>query len=172
MEKTTDIFAPPSISPVRILFIGQAPSRDTDGKPPFTGRCGAFLAEKLLNMSQGEMLKCHDFKNVLSRWPGKGAGGDKFPMAEARIAAEALIPLMKDRTVVLLGYNVARAFNIQAFTYLQCYVFRHRGVEVTQDMYVIPHPSGINRHWNDRTNIDEARKLLRFISFKVSREQR
>src|ERR1700677_4915311 len=100
--------------PLRLLFIGQAPSRETDGLPPFVGKCGKFLAE-LMDMDQASMLAAHDFKNVLDHWPGKGIGGDLFPMKEARVAAKLLLEDCRGRAVVLLGNNVARAFEMKAF---------------------------------------------------------
>lgn len=148
---------------MRLLFIGQAPSRETEGKPPFTGKCGKFLAEDLMGLSQEQMLRDHDFLNVFDHWPGKGIGGDKFPMAEAKIRAKKMLDQLKDRTVVLLGANVARAFGAIRFKYLGVYELRHpdRPSEViSRALTVVPHPSGVNRHWNNPKNREVAKSFL------------
>ncbi len=147
----------------RILFIGQAPSRETDGQPPFVGKCGKFLAEDLMGMPQADMLRDHDFFNVLERWPGKGINGDLFPLTKARVGARGLIEKMEDRTVILLGHNVARAFGVDKFQYWRWYEVRHPDlveVVVTKRCAIVPHPSGVNRIWNLQANRQVARKFL------------
>ncbi len=152
---------------MKILFVGQAPSRESDGNPPFTGRCGKFLAEELLGISQSEMLIQHDFVNVLERWPGKSAVGDLFPLGPAREAARGLLEKMVGRTTVLVGNNVARAFGVTSFKYLQIYEMRHPdnpNVVICNFVAIIPHVSGIVRHWNIRGNREAAAKFLRALA--------
>lgn len=152
---------------MRICFIGQAPSRETDGKPPFTGKCGKFLAE-LLGTTQEQMLVDHDFVNVIDYWPGKGPNGDKFPMTEAKIRARAMLKTLSDRTVVLLGANVARAFGASKFEYFSRYQILDPETKkvVVSQMTVIPHPSGINRKWNDPEIRIYAYKFLTHLAAK------
>ena len=150
---------------MRILFVGQAPSRETDGLPPFVGKCGTFLAE-LLGTTQEQMLFDHDFVNVLDRWPGRGPGGDKFPMLEAKVAAKKKIPQLRGRTVVLLGANVARAFGGPKFQYLGWYQLRNPDnlSDIICQATIVPHPSGVNRHWNNHDNRLIAAKFLRTLA--------
>jgi uracil-DNA glycosylase len=148
---------------MRLLFVGQAPSQDSDGQPPFTGKCGKFLAETLLNTTQEQMLLDHDFMNVFDRWPGKGINGDKFPMREAKDRVPYLVEKLRDRVVVMLGHNVATAFGAKGFTYLTWYEIRNpKNVNdvIVPKMVVVPHPSGINRYWNVPSNRLIASKFL------------
>jgi len=147
----------------RIYFVGQAPSRETDGQPPFVGKAGKFLAEELMGITQEQMLRDHDFVNVLDRWPGKGINGDLFPLAKARIAARGLTENLRDRVVILLGNNVARAFGCDKFEYFRWYEVRHpdnNNVVIAKRCAIIPHPSGVNRLWNLKNNRIVARKFL------------
>ena len=151
---------------LRLLMIGQAPSRETDGLPPFVGKCGKFLAE-LMGMTQDEMLAAHDFRNVLGKWPGKGINGDRFPMAEAREAADRLIPECRGRAVILLGSNVARAFSLKKFGYMELYQIRDPkdpGQVMVPLLAVVPHPSGVNRFYNDPTKRYVVSKFLRSLA--------
>lgn len=151
---------------MRLTFIGQAPSRETDGKPPFTGRCGAFLAT-LLGTTQEKMLTDHDFFNVLNYWPGKGIGGDKFPVSEAIKAANQMTPKLVGRTVVLLGSNVARAFGVKNFQYFEWYQIRdpeHTSRVLVHSITIVPHPSGVNRYYNKLENREQASKFLRSLA--------
>ena len=147
---------------MKFTFIGQAPSKETEGLPPFVGKCGAFLAS-LMGMTQAEMLAQHEFLNVLNYFPGKGINGDKFPMTEAKIRAREMLATLRGKNVVLLGANVARAFNCAKFAYLTVYEFRdpeHMATVLVPWMAVVPHPSGVCRHWNRPENRDAARKFF------------
>lgn len=151
---------------MRILFVGQSPSRTSDGQSPFTGKCGKFLAE-LMGLTQEEMLCTHDFLNVLDRWPGPSIKGDRFPIPEARIAAKKKLEQMRGRAVVLLGHNVARAFDCKKFRYFEFYEIRnpeHWSEVVVPLMTVVPHPSQVNRHWNVEENRLIAAKFLRTLA--------
>ena len=151
---------------MKLLFVGQAPSKETDGQPPFIGKCGKFLAE-LLGTTQEQMLQEHDFINILDNWPGKGITGDKFPMQEAKIAARKKLSIMEGRTCVLLGRNVATALGCKQFQYFWWYEI-HDPVDfdicVVKQAIIIPHPSGVNRHWNKEENRLIATKFLRMLA--------
>lgn len=151
---------------MKLIFVGQAPSRETDGKPPFTGKCGRFLAE-LMGLTQEEMLRTHEFMNVLDHWPGASFKGDKFPVPEARIAAKKKLEQLRGRTVVLLGHNVARAFDCKSFRYFEWYEIRNPenfSEVVVPLMTIVPHPSGVNRYYNDPTKRLIVSKFLRTIA--------
>lgn len=151
---------------MRIAFVGQAPSRETDGKPPFTGKCGRFLAE-LLGTTQEQMLLDHDFLNVLDRWPGASIKGDKFPIPEAKIAAKRKLEQLRGRVVVLLGHNVARAFECKTFRYFEWYEIRNPenyADVVVPLLTVVPHPSQVNRWWNREESRMVAEKFLRTLA--------
>lgn len=151
---------------MRIQFVGQAPSQETDGQPPFTGKCGVFLAN-LLGLTQKEMLEQHDFINVLDHWPGRGVGGDKFPLIQAKTAARDKLEMLREKPVViLLGNNVARAFGATQFRYFTYYEIRNPvnpSDIIVKRMAVVPHPSGVNRLWNIPGNRETASKFLRYI---------
>ena len=89
--------------------------------------------------------------NVLDRFPGKAGKGDAFPLPEARERADRFD--LRGRRVVFVGKNVARVFRCRA-DYLDTHT--HRGAVAT----VIPHPSGVNRWYNDPGN---CRKLSVFL---------
>ena len=113
------------------------------------------------------MLKEHEFLNVLDRYPGPSIKGDKFPMSEARIAARKKLEQLRGRTVVLLGSNVARAFDCKAFRYFEWYEIRSSENSldtVVPLMTVVPHPSQVNRWWNREENRRIAGKFLRTMA--------
>jgi len=150
----------------KILFVGQAPSQETDGMPPFTGKCGRRLAD-LMSMSQKEMLTKHDFVNVLDRWPGSSRKGDQFPIKEAIQAANVLRPTLSGRWVILLGSNVAKAFKIKSFRYFNSFelpVDPTPGSPMIPWVCVVPHPSGVNRWFNDPTNKLVAKKFFQELA--------
>ena len=144
----------------KMIFVGQAPSCETDERPAFTGRCGRFLAE-MLGLPQEEMLRRFLFINLLPRFPGKAKGGDAFPMDQARVYAEALASFFsRKNSVVLLGRNVAKAFNLGSLDLLS---WHHPVQTHGARTAMVPHPSGINRWYNDEANREKATWFLRSI---------
>ncbi len=108
---------------------------------------------------------------MFERFQGKSIGGDRFPFPQAKFEAKKLLPMMIDRPVVLLGMNVARAFGATQFKYLETYELRHPEYPskvMTNQLWVMPHPSGINRYWNKGENRDIARKFLAGLMKRVS----
>jgi uracil-DNA glycosylase len=140
---------------MRVLFIGQGPSKDTADPitneqcgPPFSGKCGKRLAH-MMGVDQDKMLEMFDFENVLTSFYGHGPDGkgDLFPADVAAKAAFEMIPRIDGRVVVFLGSNVAKAFKVQPFDYFSWVTLERPGCMVLG--VVAPHPSGVNRYWND-----------------------
>ena len=137
----------------KIVMIGQAPSRGRSRKEPLTGASGKRLAQ-LAGLSTQEFRGFFDRANVLRRWPGKNGKGDAFPAAKARRGAVRLRRELAGRRLILLGSAVARAFGLRDHPLMTW--FEHGGLTVA----VIPHPSGLNRWWNDSSNTVEAAAFL------------
>lgn len=146
---------------VKPLIIGQAPARGNDGKPPFAGLSGRRLARLAGVGDTGDVLpRYFELRNLISKYPGKaGTGkGDMFDVAAAKLQASLLLEElkhMKPRQVLLMGRGVAAAFHQQRREYLRPWDWvGHRFV-------IFPHPSGVNRWYNDPVNEGAAGSYLR-----------
>ena len=142
-----------------VLIIGQAPALKDDRTSPLSGRTGHRLAT-LMDMDMEEFLTTFDRANLFNKFPGKAesGGGDAFPLRQATTNAFKLMqdnPPDNYRAVILLGKNVAKAFNIQKPEFFEWGGSTHRPPTV-----VIPHPSGLNRWWNELSNEKIAREFL------------
>lgn len=157
--------------PGKVVLLGQAPSRDTDGGEPFSGRSGRRIAE-LMGIEHHELGKRFALANVFDRWPGpSGRGkGDAFPVKRARTLACAMRQGLRGRRVVAFGSQVARIL-----------IHDDRGEEwilpfgdcdwpqLMNDekpellLALVPHPSGVNRWWNERDNVARAQRFLRSL---------
>lgn len=136
---------------------GQAPGKKPkeDPRVPFIGgRNGRFLAE-LAGVDEKVLADLFVFRNVLDYYPGpNGDGkGDAFPMDEARARAREL---MDDwcwgDTVLFAGHGVAQAFGTpRRYPYFKWHEPVH-GVQCV----VVPHPSGLNRFWNNHALVARA----------------
>ena len=105
-----------------------------------------------------EQLMAMERVNVLEWFPGTAAGtGDRFPMAEAKIRAGEIARAHRGERAMLLGRAVAAAFGVRA-DYLQA-----RAHDVFEEVVVVPHPSGLNRWWNDPNNERMARRKLKAL---------
>lgn len=139
---------------MKILLIGQAPGRDGDPSAPLLGgRVGRKLAA-LLGMSNVEYGRRFARINVLDSWPGRSGKGDRFPLREARVVAVAKLSTISGKRVLFVGFATASAFN-----------FKHPPLRWEQfnggKAAILPHPSGINRWYNNRKNVKKAVRFLR-----------
>jgi uracil-DNA glycosylase len=137
----------------RRLIFGPAPGRGPAGALPFAGRSGAFLAELVGLASFEEIRAMVLVQNVLTAWPGKNGKGDAFPLEDARRAALRFRVSPGDR-VLFVGRDAGRAFEFSA-RFLVWRPFR------LAEAAIIPHPSGINRWWNDAGNRSAGAEFLR-----------
>lgn len=150
----------------KAVLIGQAPSASTDGKPPFVGRSGKRLARWT---GVDNLRDVFDLYNLVPSWPGKQGKGDKVPRDEMVEAAYLLISggLLGGRQVVLVGQEVRDAFIKASKGGVGCYVASREPwlpfawIESDGSSWAwVPHPSGINRAYNDPVNVRKARKLF------------
>ena len=139
----------------RPLVVGEAPSRTSDQRRPIGGRCGDRLAE-FADLSVAEFRRRVARANLLGAWPGaSGPKGATFPLAEARSRAVGLRRrFVGGRTVVLLGKRVGSAFRVSTDYFEPIVVGRARIV-------VVPHPSGVNRWYNEPSNVARMRAFMR-----------
>jgi len=138
------------------LIVGQAPGPSEDGWP-LMGRCGDRLAV-LFGLSVAEYAIIFERVNLLPKFPGKKGKGDAFDRRNAAIAARNIkigFRMSSRPFSILLGRNVAEAFG---FEYRPLGVQRHHELG---HLVFLPHPSGINRWWNEPENVWRAKKLLR-----------
>lgn len=139
-----------------IRMIGEAPGRNGEGPP---------LHNAVKRWADMAGLVVDDFKavervNLLREWPGKSGKGSRFPMDDAaRNAAYHRLALdytWHVKAVVLVGWRVAEAFKVPG-TVLPCQWFRDRDLGW---LAVVPHPSGVNRWYNDNVNADMAADFI------------
>jgi len=137
----------------RPLIIGEAPNRGGDPRHPIEGRIGRRLAA--LSGLSFEAFKDRCARvNLLPAWAGRAGKGSAFSVVVARYRAQSLRRrFVAGRTVILLGHRVARAFGISAAYFSEVHVEAARVV-------VVPHPSGVNRWYNEVRN---ARKMAAFM---------
>jgi uracil-DNA glycosylase len=140
----------------KIGLVGQAPSRRGDPRKPLAGPNGQKIA-RLAGISHDELIGCRRM-HLNTRYSGKRRKGDAFNRAKGTVkAADVLLDWRVER-IVLLGKNVARCFGLRDVPFLaEIRIYGRR-------FLIFPHPSGINRWWNERRNERRARQVLqRFL---------
>ena len=139
------------------LLIGEAPSKNEYPPTPLEGRIGKRLAA-LAGLTFEEFLERFDRVNLLDVRQDTREKGFEFDMASARKNALAAWARFKaGQTVILLGKRVADAFGLKTVPYFQ-------GVTLSEArVYVMPHPSGVSRWWNDPANVKQAEEFMRGI---------
>ena len=171
------------------ILIGEAPSRRSDVDavrrslkcpPDVRARfVEEFLEKTALCMDGGErianvsgLLDWEDYltsferRNLLARWPGRDGKGSAFPLEKARPLAMGTLSYIHRRDVIFVGRRVAAAYFIeQPYLEWRPHVFHAEGnvdsVLASFRAAILPHPSRINRWWNDPENERRARTFLR-----------
>lgn len=152
---------------MRTWLIGEAPA--VGQTEPFVSRSGDRLREC---MGTNDLSSYFHLENVMDQNPGrsKKGKGHAFDVTVARNRVKTIIlpQIQPDDRLILVGGRVARAFRMRgslevfewgtvwASTLLTC----PRLDEVPVCM--IPHPSGVNRWWNEPENHNKMRAFLRF----------
>jgi uracil-DNA glycosylase len=137
--------------PGAALLVGEAPARQRNRRA-LDGGSGDRLAAMAGMEDRAELLRAFDAVNLLGRWPGAKGKGTHWDPARARRAA-ARAPLRG--VCVLLGSRVAHAYGLGDVGPFQL-VKLPRALAV-----VVPHPSGVNRLYNEAENREQAGAALR-----------
>lgn len=143
------------------LIVGEAPSKNEVTERPIEGRVGRRLADCCC-ISLDEFLHRFDRVNLLHVRQDTKEKGFEFDEAAASQEAHRMATTLdfNDRPfVLLLGKRVAAAFGAHA-NYFEA---QHVGTRTT--LYVLPHPSGVNRWWNDPEN---HRKICDFMQYLLA----
>jgi len=139
----------------RVLLVGQAPSRTSDPSRPLEQSQSGRRLLRLSGLQPEQFKRTFEMMNLLDCWPGAAKTGDLFPMPEARLFAERMLPSLAGRRVILLGPAVAEAFRVRAplLRWLP-------GGRLASAWAIFPHPSGVSRYWNDPERVREASYFL------------
>lgn len=140
---------------MRPLIVGQAPARRI-AVPLHPSTCSGRRMAALLGAADANDVA--DVVTVVPAWHGKSGKGDAFLPSEedAMRAASAVAGRWR---VVLLGRRVAGLFGRGRAPYLSTFE------EMGAGIMVFPHPSGVNRWWNDPANVSAAGAALRLWLF-------
>jgi hypothetical protein len=147
---------------MRVLLVGEAPSRSGGKLRAFDGASGERLAEwARFPFGKYQLLERARTENVLARWPGVGYAGEKgswFPTALARARARNMYLA---EITIFCGRRVAKAFDVEWLPYFHWFDMTWN--RQTTTAVVIPHPSGCNRYYNVPENREKAGALLRSV---------
>lgn len=132
------------------------------------GRAGNRIADLAGWVSWRTVQRFLTPVNLLAEWPGPSGTGSAFNVAEARKSATRIMAwtMSEDPFVYLLlcGHRVANAFHPYMAAKYPGY-FRRMLLSVPGNAeawaWAIPHPSGVNRWWNDPANERRARRFMR-----------
>lgn len=110
-----------------------------------------------------DVVRVFDTRNLLSEWPGPASKGSKFPMAAATLGAHRLLRTLPSdgNRIILCGSRVAKAMSLQWVTPLRWFNVSWQSPRYVQACVIlIPHPSGVNRQWNDPEVAQVVRRIL------------
>lgn len=134
-----------------VTVVGEAPGRRGEATAPLRGRSG----ETICRLAGVASLAAFRVVNLLGFFPGSAGKGAHAPRAAFRAAWMALEPSLSG-AVLLLGKRVGAAAAARP-VYLE---WERRG---RYRLAIVPHPSGINRWWNDESNRTEAERFFRAL---------
>lgn len=127
---------------MRPLLVGEANPYGADpyfALYPLPEHASGGRLARILGLGEKRYLDAFDRRNLCPT---------EWSMRVARAEA-ALIMAAPARPVVLLGAKVARAFGLP-----------YRPFTRSAHLFLLPHPSGLNRIWNEPGSVHRARELL------------
>lgn len=120
-----------------------------------------------MGLERPQYLRLFDRANLLYQHPGRSRiREDHFPAAPARVAAEAMRPLLREREVLLVGRRVANAFHHRDVPFLEW----RREARWRYWFAVLPHTSGRNHWYNAEANREAARAFLESFVDRLQKE--
>jgi len=146
---------------MKYLLVGETPNKSCVGEPRLwllpdkkNKSCAASRLLEASGLTLREYLRAFDRTNLAKGLPPRAGKGRKFPMATARKAARRI--LLDDRRpgIVVLGKRAARAFGLTDPRWFEW------TDALGQRVVVIPHPSGVNRYYNDEENRALTRRFF------------
>jgi len=142
---------------VKTILIGEAQPRV--GTRPWEGRSGRRL-EKLIGLPAGTLHRFFDLRNALKAWPGHtGQRGDAFP---ERRAAKGLLKIVhgmeEGASAIVCSRRLALSIGLEA---APCTWVR---TDAETYLGVLPHPSGVNRWWNDPKHRRDAAVFMKMAA--------
>jgi hypothetical protein len=162
----------------KVLLLGESPAAGTQHDPESWLAPGSSAsADRLLKFTGYDAetyLRTFDRDNLLHHLPKRSGKGRSFPLSRAKRQVGRVFWERPDsnQRIVMLGRRVAIAFNWYRWNKIVGPI-RHRELKYLKwyrimDQYgfllwaaVVPHPSGVNRWWNDANNRRRARKFFR-----------
>lgn len=166
----------------KIYLLGEAPNEKTDGHPKLWLRPDssgiAHTANLLLARSglrREQYLEMFERDCLLHYYPGRDGRGAKFPLIAAReVSVDAIRKAERHPSAVVLGRRLSRAFSwmdgvsgksvpLEHLQFFRWYLAAPHGVDVwsrSVPAAIVPHPSGVNRWWNDPKNQRRAKRFF------------
>lgn len=142
---------------MRPLFIGEDNPYGADPRYalyPYPGHsAGGRLCFKILGLTEKEYIKRFDRMNLCDS--GKWSTKEAAKRVEALYVERGLDPA----PFVLLGSKVTKAFKLRFEPFTLAWQILG-GVE-RRIIAILPHPSGLNRLWNEENAFARARDVLR-----------
>lgn len=140
----------------KMVFIGQQPnSHDDEGNPiPIRPNSTGRRLVQMMGITDEAFEKHFIRLNVSPFHDPEG-----FDSSHWRLNADNMLPLLEGKRVVLLGPAVADAFGFERSSYDYASWFDHP--EGWHSLFsVIPHPSGLNRVYNNPEVNEMVRSFL------------
>lgn len=138
------------------LIVGEAPSKNEVVEQPLQGRVGRRMAA-LSGLTYEQYIDFFDRVNLLHVRQDTKEKGFEFDFESAQIEARQLVRGFKrGQIVLLLGGRVTEAFGVHHEYFNEVKLNGAR-------CYIVPHPSGVNRWWNDQDNVKKATAFMRGI---------
>lgn len=131
---------------VKVLLLGQAPSASSDPDHAFAGNSGRFLAA-LCGLTHAQFLALYARRNVCDEYHGKQERGNGDAVFNRQLPEDLPGPA-ECPLVIAVGAVASAAIGIKKkpLRYFEIHFINGRAV------VPVPHPSGVNRWWNEPAN--------------------
>ena len=144
----------------KIVLVGFSPSHTGDPKEPLAGVGSGHRLAKLCGLDVATYLRTFDRINLHYETPKKN---DRVTRLVGEASASMFRARFAGRKIILLGKDVARAFGFNDNDkMLEWIKMTSSNIFLPLTYFaLLPHPSGLNRWYNEPRNVRRAERFLR-----------
>lgn len=142
----------------KTVIVGFSPSHDGDPKRPLAGVGSGHRLARLCGLSVDEYLETFERINLYYDTPKKI---DRPTRLAGEVTASMLKARFAGRRIILLGRGVASAFGFGDEDLMVWFRVVSWDTQDRTLFALLPHPSGLNRWYNDVRNVRRAERFLR-----------
>lgn len=155
------------------LFAPMPMSKLEEVMDPVKGEAARYLLQ-MTGLDEQQFTECFDLRYIIYDFSGKSSlGKPKFPVDRAKVVLKQQLESLRGKTVIVLGFDAARAFGATHFQYMTWYCIPDaKGRALIPRLLVLPYPSKSSSFYKRADNEAIITKFLLELVISLMKEKK